>query len=278
MRAALVVILAGVVLTGCVGCGGGPLQEPVPNKPLRPRIVAHRGASYEAPENTLAAFKRAWALGAEGVELDVRVSKDGQVVVFHDDTTKRIGGVDRAVADQTLAELRTLDVGAWKHAKYARERIPTLAEALATMPAGRTMFVEIKSSADTAPAVADVVRTAKPTSVAIALQAYDAAALAALAAALPDAPAYWTVDPSIDERGALQPYDLALIDETKRQGFAGLALDYRGVTPALLDAARDAGLLVDVWTINDADLLARWIGRDVRWIETDRPELAPTKK
>src|SRR5690606_14828234 len=65
MRIALIAILA-------VGCSA-PVHEPAPNKPLRPRIVAHRGASYEAPENTLAAFKRAWALGVEAVELDVRV-------------------------------------------------------------------------------------------------------------------------------------------------------------------------------------------------------------
>jgi glycerophosphoryl diester phosphodiesterase len=269
---------AGFVLVAWVGCNGGTVHAPAPNQPLRPRVVAHRGASYEAPENTLAAFKRAWALGAEAVELDVRLTKDGEVVVFHDATTARLGGVDRAVADQTLAELRTLDVGAWKHAKYARERIPTLTEALATMPGGRTMFVEIKSGAETAPAVAEVVRTATPTSAAIALQGYDATALRALAAALPDRPAYWTVDPPIDDRGAPLSYEPSLIDETKRHGFVGLALDYRGVTPALLDAARDAGLLVDVWTINESAVLADWLARDVRWIETDRPELAPTKK
>lgn len=267
MRIAMVAI----VLVGCAG----PVHEPSRVKPLRPRIVAHRGASFEAPENTLSAFKRAWALGVESVELDVRVTKDGEVVVFHDETTLRIGGVDRAVADQTLAELRALDVGAWKHAKYARERIPTLAEALATMPAGRTMFVEIKSPPDTADAVAEVVRKARPTSVSIALQAYDPAALSALAAALPDAPAYWTVDPPRDARDQMQPYPPSLIDDTKQRGYAGLALDHRGVTPALLDAARDAGLLVDVWTVNDTALLAEWGGRDVRWIETDRPELAP---
>src|SRR5688500_6878111 len=100
--------IAVAVLVSCaVGCSG-PVHEPAQAKPLRPRIVAHRGASFEAPENTISAFKRAWALGVEGVELDVRVTKDGEVVVFHDATTKRIGGVDRPVADQTLAELRTL--------------------------------------------------------------------------------------------------------------------------------------------------------------------------
>src|SRR6187397_1290524 len=108
-----------------VGCGSytEPHQPVGQPQPLRPRVVAHRGASFEAPENTLAAFKRAWALGVEAVELDVRVTSDDQVVVFHDPTTRRFGGVDRRVSDQTLAELRQLDIGAYKHIKYKGERI-----------------------------------------------------------------------------------------------------------------------------------------------------------
>lgn len=266
MRVLLLIVL--------LGCGSTPL-EPMKHQPPRQRIVAHRGASHEAPENTLAAFKRAWALGCEAVELDVRLTHDGEVVVFHDATTLRIGGRDTPVAEQTLAELRALDVGAWKHIKYKGERIPTLAEALATIPGGRAMFVEIKSGKDTAPAIAKAIKEAQPTSTSIALQGYDADALAALAAALPDAPAYWTVDPPKDAKDQPQPYPLSIIEETKRRGFAGLALDYRGVTDELLAAASKADLLVDVWTLNETALLADWSGKDVRWIETDRPELAP---
>lgn len=267
MRALLAIVV--------VGCSSTAPREPMKQPPPRPRIVAHRGASHEAPENTLAAFKRAWALGCEGVELDVRLSKDGEVVVFHDETTLRIGGVDRPVEEQTLAELRAIDVGAWKHIRYQGERIPTLAEALATIPGGRTMFVEIKSGKETAPAVAKVVKDAQPTSVAIALQGYDPDALAALASALPDAPAYWTVNPPVDANDRPLPYPLALIGETKQRGFAGLALDFRGVTGELLAAAANADLLIDVWTLNETGLLVDWAGKDVRWIETDRPELAP---
>jgi glycerophosphoryl diester phosphodiesterase len=256
-----------------LGCSATP-HEPMPTQPLRPRIVAHRGASAEAPENTLAAFRRAWALGVEACELDVRVTADGEVVVIHDATTLRIGGVDRPVVEQTLAELRTLDVGAWKHIKYQRERIPTLAEALATIPAGRTLFVEIKTPAATAPAIASVIQRARPTNAAVALQGFDADALAALAAALPDAPAYWTVDPPHDG-DRLQPYPVELAAEARQRGFAGLALDFRGVTPELLAAASKAELLVDVWTLNETSALADWAGHDVRWIETDHPELVP---
>jgi glycerophosphoryl diester phosphodiesterase len=257
-----------------VACGSTP-NEPIPKQPPRPRIVGHRGASFEAPENTLAAFKRAWALGVEACELDVHVTKDGEVVVIHDATTLRIGGVDRPVAEQTLAELRQLEVGAWKHIKYKGERIPTLAQALATIPAGRTMFVEIKTGKDTAPAIADVIKKTRPTSVAIALQGFDPDSLGALAGLLPDAPAYWTVAPPRDAKDQPQPYPLSVIGEAKQRNFAGLALDYRGVTAELLAAASTADISIDVWTLNETALLADWAGKDVRWIETDRPELAP---
>jgi len=222
------------------------------------RIVAHRGASFEAPGNTLAAFRRAWELGAEAVELDVRLSKDGHVVVFHDATTKRIGA-ERAVAEQSLAELRTLDAN-----------IPTLAEALAIMPAGRTTHVEIKSGPETAPAIARVIRAATPRGAHVVLQGYDAAALGALARELPGATAFWDIDPPKD-----QPYPLTIVDDAKRHGFGGLALDVRGVTDELVVAARAANILVDIWTLNDRALIQHWLARDVRWIETDRPDLAP---
>jgi glycerophosphoryl diester phosphodiesterase len=246
----------------------------------RRRVVAHRGASIEAPENTLAAFRRAWELGAEGIELDVRLSADGAVVVIHDASTKRTGGVDRRVSDQSLAELRSLDVGAWKADRYMGERIPTLAEVLATVPRGGTVFVEIKSEPATAPAVARVIREHDPAvrGGAVALQAYDPDGLAALAGELPGVAAYWTVDPPTDPDGAPLPYRIELVADAAARTFAGLALDYRFVTDDFLAAARAAGIAMDVWTVNDPAAMAAWLGKaDVRFIETDRPEIAPAE-
>lgn len=257
-----------VVLALVASCSPSPppLQTQHAPPPSRPRLVAHRGASHDYPENTLRAFHHAWDLGVEAVELDAHVSRDGYAVVIHDASTKRTGNRDRAVAAQTLAELRELDVG-------MGERIPTLADAVATLPPGRTLFVEIKTSAASAPAIARAIGSRAG----IALQGFDPAALAALSAALPAAPAYWTVDPPVENDQPL-PYPLAVVDEAKRRGFAGLALFHGSVSPAFLAAARDAGLLVDVWTVNDAGSLQEWMARDdVRWIETDRPDLVPVR-
>tara|TARA_B100000745_G_C19782764_1_gene256469 strand:- start:6 stop:407 length:402 start_codon:yes stop_codon:yes gene_type:complete len=99
-------------------------------------IIAHRGASHDAPENTLESVKLGWAQGADAVEVDVYLSKDGHIVVHHDSDTKKLAGVDRKVVDQTLAELRQLDVGAWKGPKWKGVRIPELDDVLATIPEG----------------------------------------------------------------------------------------------------------------------------------------------
>jgi glycerophosphoryl diester phosphodiesterase len=242
-----------LVLLVALGACGSSMTSPT-----RPRIVAHRGASQAHPENTLAAFRAAWERGVEAVELDVHVTKDGEVVVIHDDNTKRTGGVDRAVADQTLAELKQLDVG-------NGERIPTLAEALATVPRGRTLFVEIKTRVETAALIGRVIGARGD----VALQAFDAEALAALQAAT-GAPAYWTVSPPKEGDRRL-PYPLALVDDAKARGFTGLALFYGAVMPDFVVHARARGVLLDVWTVNDPTLIERWLAQDVRWVETDRP-------
>src|SRR3954463_16243968 len=81
-------------------------------------IVAHRGASYDAPENTVASQELAWKHGADAAEFDVRATKDGQLAIMHDTTAKRTAGRDAKFADLTLAELRQLDAGSWKDARF----------------------------------------------------------------------------------------------------------------------------------------------------------------
>ena len=122
-------------------------------------IIAHRGASHDAPENTLAAFRFGWEQKADAVELDVRLSKDGNLVVIHDDNTRRTAQVDKSVGEQTLAELRSLDVGRWKGKQWVGERILTLNEALATVPEGKRLFVELKCGPEGIPELVHVAGT-----------------------------------------------------------------------------------------------------------------------
>jgi glycerophosphoryl diester phosphodiesterase len=121
-----------------------------------PLLIAHRGESCDAPENTLAAVQLAWTRGARAVEVDVRLSADGEAFVIHDSTTRRIGGPAAAVARQTATELRGLDAGRWKASRWAGERIPFLREILETVPASGRLFVELKEGPESVAPVLSV--------------------------------------------------------------------------------------------------------------------------
>ena len=100
-------------------------------------IIAHRGFSARAPENTLGSFELAWKNQTDACELDVYLTADGKTAVIHDKDTRRTAGVNLDVAKSKQAELTALDAGSWKGKEWAKQKIPTLEQALATMPKGK---------------------------------------------------------------------------------------------------------------------------------------------
>lgn len=118
----------------------------VSNKPL---IVAHRGASGAAPENTMAAFHKAVIAGADMIELDVRLTRDFHIVVHHDRNVRRTTTGKGNIWDLSLQQLRALDVGSWFDQKFHRERIPTLREVMEfLLPTNVNLNVEVKTDGD----------------------------------------------------------------------------------------------------------------------------------
>jgi glycerophosphoryl diester phosphodiesterase len=112
-----------------------------------PLIIAHRGASGYAPENTLTACRKAIELGCQMIELDIRLSADEVPVVIHDGTLARTAGDPRRVNQLTVEQLQQLDAGSWFAPECAGERIPTLAEALTAIPETMTINIELKPNA-----------------------------------------------------------------------------------------------------------------------------------
>jgi glycerophosphoryl diester phosphodiesterase len=107
-----------------------------------PAVIGHRGASAAAPENTLAAFQRAVELGADAVELDVKLSRDGALVIMHDETVDRTTDGKGKVCDLTLADFKRLDAGSWKGPQFAGERVPTLAEVFEAV--GQRLWINVE--------------------------------------------------------------------------------------------------------------------------------------
>ncbi len=125
----------------------------------RPWAIAHRGASLEAPENTLAAFQRAVELGADLIELDVHQTADGHVVIIHDDTVDRTTNGSGPVHSMALRELRRLDAGSWMGPQFAGERVPTLLEVLELTRGRAGLAIEIKAGSARYPGLeANIVR------------------------------------------------------------------------------------------------------------------------
>jgi glycerophosphoryl diester phosphodiesterase len=239
-------------------------------------IVAHRGASYDAPENTLAAHLLAWEQGADLVETDVHLTRDGELIVIHDKTTPRTTGRPGVVAELTLAELRGLDAGTWKDPRFRGERLPTLDEQLMRIPAGKRMLVELKVGPEVVPALARSLARCGATPAIVTLISFNAATLREIRRTLPSYRTLYLMGYKApapgDPKAKAPPRIEDVIVEARAAGFTGLDLQYTWpLTPADVARIRAAGLELHVWTVDDLDVARRWIGLGVASVTTNRP-------
>lgn len=213
--------------------------------------VAHRGASFEAPENTLAAFELAWALGADAVELDVHATRDGRSVVLHDSDARRTSGIPRVISESCFEDLRALDVGAWKGTAWAGERIPTLADVLDRMPAGRGAMIEIKGGRRAAEAVGKLLASRAARWSDLWLLAFDREPLFQVRERAPGVPALLNIEPP-DRGGASNRTDATFLAQLRDEGLQGVSFgDAPDVRAEVVREAHHLGLQVAVWTVDD---------------------------
>jgi glycerophosphoryl diester phosphodiesterase len=227
-------------------------------------VIAHRGASAYAPENTMAAFALAARQGADMCELDVQPTADGMLAVFHDETTERWDGRARRAASCTLAELQALDIGG--------ERVATLAEVCDfARERGMRLNVELKGPGFGA-AVARLLRDTRAAELAL-ISSFWATALEEIAAADPALPRAYlmgvrTLRPDVRFRESWPFFAL------RRVGARAWHPAYE--IPALaqvLPLVRRAGYRVNVWTVNDPAAMRRLIALGADGIITDRPDV-----
>lgn len=237
-------------------------------------IIAHRGASYEAPENTLAAMKLAWEQNADAIELDLWLSKDGKIVVIHDSNTKRVGGNTNHVAQQTWADLQRTDVGSWKHFRFKGERIPTLESILATVPNGKRAVLEIKCGPEILPELARVIAKSGRNPAELAIISFNFETLRKSKKEFPQIQHYFLHSYKKDQRTGQFPTLPELIQRAKSAGFDGLDLHFDWpVDKTFIDDVKRAGLKLIIWTVNDPALARKFAELGVDGITTDRPAL-----
>lgn len=235
-------------------------------------IIAHRGASADAPENTLAAIRLAWQQGADAAEIDVQMTADEQLVAIHDETMLRTGGVDWPVKGRTLAELKTLDVGSWKSPQFTGERIPTLAEVLDIVPPGNRLFIEVKCGVEAIPELVRVLSAAKTAREQTVLIGLDFDTIVAVKRALPDRVASWVTEQSWRTRLACQPSTAELIERALTAKLDGLDINnLADRPPGDIGQITRAGLQAYVWTVNSAERAAWHQAEGIHGITTDVP-------
>ena len=241
------------------------------DKPL-PEIIAHRGESYDAPENTMAAFMLGWERDLDAVELDVHLTRDGRLICIHDKDTQRTTGVKHLVVEKTLAELQELDAGSWKGPQFAGEKMPTLDDVLPTIPPGKRLFIEIKVGPESVPEFKRALAKAGKPPEQTPVISFNLETCREVKRQLPDLQVYYLSSFKQDkETGQWAPTAEQLIQQAKDAKLDGLDLSFKGpIDEAFVAKIRDAGLGYYVWTVDDPDVARRHIELGVDGITTNR--------
>lgn len=248
----------------------------------KPRIFGHRGASGEAPENTLISFEKAFADGADAVEFDVRLSKDGEVVILHDPTVRRTTDGHGRVAERALKEIKRLDAGYRFTANLGstypfrgrKIEVPTLAEFFLTFPQARAI-IEIKPREDgVASKVIETVRRHGKEGQVILATEHDRV-MSEVRATLREQRLAIATGFSYGEVAEFMRW---IVEKSGELSCAGQALtlpcQHRGtvlVTPQTVEAARELGVEMWVWTINETGEMIRLLQLGVDGLITDYP-------
>lgn len=236
-----------------------------------PLIVAHRGSSFEAPENTLPAFRLAWEQGADAIEGDFLLTKDGQIVCIHDASTKRLADKNLVVSKSTLEELRALDVGAWKHTKFKGTKIPIISEVFDTIPKGKKIFVEVKCGPEIIPFLIKEIKKANLETDQVRLICFNTEVVKSFKEKMPGHKAYWLTG-FRKKNGSWKPSMDEVITTLKSCKADGLDSQHT-IPPEFSKSVINAGFEWHAWTINDSKTAQKLAKRGIDSITTDRPKL-----
>jgi len=234
----------------------------------RPLIIAHRGASKLAPENTMPAFRKALELGADGIELDVHMSSDGFLVVTHDEMLDRTSNGKGLVRDRTLAELRSLDFGSWFSEDFRGERIPMLEDVLALLSGWDGLLnIEIKNGPVFYPgierAVADAVKKHKRTNRTIisSFNHYSLVEIRKYEPEIKTAPLYMA--------GIYRPWEYA-----RSLGAAAIHPLFYNIVPEVMKGCKENNIRVHPFTVDQPEQIKQVAAAGADGIITNVPDIA----
>lgn len=228
------------------------------------QFIAHRGASYLAPENTLASIQLAWELDSDGAECDIMLTRDKKVVLFHDSNMRRLLGIDGRISEVDYDDLRKLTVklAETNLHKYENQKVPLLSEVLSTIPENKILVIEIKVGEEIIPYLKEEIdkhwKSGK-----IAFIAFDHKTITETKKQFPGIPCYYLSSSQEDLYNRMGSLIVSDLD--------GVDLNHKIITKDIVWRFKREGKEVWSWTINDPEEARKMQELGVSYITTDRP-------
>ncbi len=212
-------------------------------------IIAHRGESYDAPENTLGSINLAWERDDNAVEIDVQLTKDEKIVVIHDKTTLRTGGKLKRVSSNNYNELLQIDAGILKGNEWINERIPLLDEVINTIPEAKILFIENKSDDRIVKPLKQLIEQKNINPVQIKFIGFDIITMKLIKDSLPKFESYWIVEGKYYKGKS----DLEeTIAKCKSTGLNGLDVQAKKfLSKEVIQTVKKSDLKIYTWTVDD---------------------------
>jgi glycerophosphoryl diester phosphodiesterase len=235
-------------------------------------VVAHRGASGYAPENSLAAFELAWELGADAIEGDFRLTADDKIVCIHDITTEKLADKKINVEQSTLAQVLELELKNRHGPKYDSLKVPTLEQVLASVPSGKRIYIELKSDVRIVPPLIEVLRASALNPNQIFIICFDEEVVRRLKSLVPQYKAAWLVN--FKKRGLrLEPNVDEVIKKAATIQCDGISVKAHPLLRSDFGTkVKAAGYSFHVWTVDQPDWAEEMLRRGAESITTNYPD------
>lgn len=239
-----------------------------------PKIIAHRGASFDAPENTLASVNLAWAQNVNYVEVDVKLTKDNIIVVFHDDTTMRYNQKEVLINQYDFKELSAIDVGIFKGEQWKNEFIPTLQQVLKTIPAHGILVVELKDGPEMENALVELEK--KNTNIWSQLEfiSFNYETIGMAKKVFPNNKCLWLLDLDYNSETSKNiPSNKEIIHKVKAHNLNGIDV-FAGkiANKSFFKTMQQEHFEIYLWPINSVDHAKQYLPFFPDGITTDRPK------
>ena len=228
-------------------------------------IIAHRGISFDLPENSLSAFNASWAVGVDGIEGDFHLTRDGAIVCIHDDNTSRVCNKNLVICNSTLQELKELNLQC-EGKNHLNIKIPTLTEVLKTVPSGKKIFIEIKCGVEILSPLVKELSRSKINSNQVVIISFDSQVVKELKEMAPEYKALLLY--SYEEGREVS----SLINEMFDIKADGIGTDNE-LSKEFVEKVIISGLEYHSWTIDNADTANQLISWGSNSITTNEPEL-----